>query len=52
MFGNGYFWKARGFHGCHESMKLDGGSKQSHHEKKNALQKMLVQVEQEDCENK
>jgi hypothetical protein len=33
-------------------MKLDGGSKQSHHEKKNALQKMLVQVEQEDCENK
>jgi hypothetical protein len=29
MYGNGYFLKARGFHGYHESLQSNGGLKQS-----------------------
>jgi len=29
MSGNGYFLKAKGFHGCHESLQSNGGLKQS-----------------------
>ncbi len=52
MSGNGYFLKAKGFHGCHESLQSNGGLKQSPSWKREGTTKNVCLSWTRGCENK